>query len=418
MILLSNAVEHKRLCLPESPARGGVRVCVVLVDGFPRNKSMRNAVMIPTMVSWGRVLLAIVFLSACGEAPDTEIQSEESTPGDMPLSAPNEVIWPEGGELVYVSNEDSGDIYIISTESKQVVSTLNVGRRPRGIRVGPAGEKVYVALSGSPKCPPSLSDEDCAKKHTDKSKDGIAVVDINTAKLERVLPGGSDPEQFDLTADGRRLFVSNEDSNQATIVDIASGEVLRTIPVAREPEGVRVSPDGALVYVTGETDHDVTVLDGGSGDIIATIGVGLRPRDVIFSADGSRAFVSAEIAHSITVIDVNANDVVATIDLGESAKPVGMATTSDGKFLYVANGRGKTVSAIDLDTLEIIGTVEVGPRPWGIALTEDERFLYTANGPSDDVTVINAESMQVIARIDVGESPWGVAIGPNPRRTP
>lgn len=364
-------------------------------------------------------LFVASFLSGgCDRTPNDDIESQELATGDISVPAPNDVQWPSGGELVYVSNEDSGDISIISSVSNQVVTMMNVGRRPRGIRVGPAGEKVYVALSGSPKCPPSMSDEDCEKQLTDKSKDGIAVVDVLTMELERILPGGSDPEQFDLSADGRRLFISNEDSDQATIVDIETGTVLKTIPVAREPEGVRVSPDGKLVYVTGETDHDVTVLDADSGDVVATIGVGLRPRDAVFSADGLRAFVSAEVAHTISVIDVDKHKVITTIELDATAKPVGMAATSDGKILYVANGRGKTVSAIDLDTFEILASVEVGPRSWGIGLTEDERFLYTANGPSDDVTVVSTESMEVVAKIEVGESPWGVAIGPNPRNPP
>ena len=397
--------------------KAGLACARSLKDGFPRNKSLRNADLISTSVSYCRVLFAFVFLSACDNAPDTENRPEEAAAGEMSMPAPNEVKWPAGGELVYISNEDSGDISIISTVSNQVITTLNVGRRPRGIKVGRTGNKVFVALSGSPKCPPSMSDEDCGKQHTDKTEDGIAVIDVMTANLERVLPGGSDPEQFDLSLDGRRLFVSNEDSDQATIVDIASGEVLKTIAVGREPEGVRVSPDGTLVYVTSESDHAITVLDAESGTVIATIGVGLRPRDAIFTTDSLRAFVSAELAHSISVIDVSTHMVIATIELDATAKPVGMVATADDKLLYVANGRGKTVSAIDLDTFKVLGSVEVGPRTWGIGLTEDERFLYTANGPSNDVAVISTESMQVVARIEVGKSPWGVAIGPNPRRS-
>lgn len=362
------------------------------------------------------LIIGLLAVAACERAPQTSIDAEPpAAQVQMPHPEPA-LRWPKVGNLVYISNEDSGDISIISTESNELITTFDVGRRPRGIRVSEDGKKLFVALSGSPKCPPTMPDEECAKKVTDKSKDGIAVVDVLTTSVERILPGGSDPEQFDLSADGRRLFVSNEDSDQATMVDIASGEVLKTIAVAREPEGVRVSPDGALVYVTGETDHDVTVLDALDGRVLATIGVGLRPRDAVFTSDGSRAFVSAELAHSIAVVDVENHEVVATIELHETAKPVGMAVTADNQTLYVANGRGQTVSAVDLGTLEVVHTVEnVGPRPWGIGLTDDERFLYTANGPSDDVSVIDVESMQVIARIKVGETPWGVAIGPIPQ---
>ena len=362
-------------------------------------------------------LLVLSCLVGCEREPSQQNASLEPDVNETSPSQRAEIAWPADGDLIYVSNEDSGDISIIATATNQVVTTLEVGRRPRGIKVNGIGDKVFVALSGSPKCPPTMPDEECESLATDKSKDGIAVVDVRTARLERVLPGGSDPEQFDLNTDGRRLYVSNEDSNQATIVDIETGEILQIVDVGREPEGIRISPDGRVVYVTGETDHDVTVLDADNGAVIATIGVGLRPRDVVFAPDGSRAYVSSEIGHSIEVIDVKSHTVAAKIALDDAAKPVGMAIRSDGRRLYVANGRGQTVSEIDLESRQILRSVEVGPRAWGIVLSNDERFLYTANGPSDDVSVVDIETFTVIARVKVGDMPWGLALGPNPGRT-
>ena len=92
------------------------------------------------------------------------------------------------------------------------MATIPVGTRPRGVRISPDGKTVFVALSGSPKCPPTMPDEECEKLKSDKSKDGVAVVDVASRKVTRVLPGGSDPETFDISQDGSTLFVSNEDA--------------------------------------------------------------------------------------------------------------------------------------------------------------------------------------------------------------
>ena len=107
-----------------------------------------------------------------------------------------------------------------------MVGTIPVGTRPRGIRLSEDGRTVFVALSGSPRCPPTMPDEECEKLKADKTKDGIGVIDVATRKVTKVLPGGSDPEAFDISKDGTRLFVSNEDADTATIVDIASGKIL------------------------------------------------------------------------------------------------------------------------------------------------------------------------------------------------
>ena len=320
----------------------------------------------------------------------------------------------EPAELVYVTNEDAGTISIISTATRKVIGEVDVGTRPRGIEVSRDGERVYVALSGSPKCPPTLPDEECATLSADKTKDGIAVIDARQRAVLRILPGGSDPEEFDIDAMGDRLFVSNEDAGELSIVDLTTGRVLRTVAVGGEPEGVRLRPDRATVYVTSESDHAVHVVDTESGALLDTIPVGWRPRDSVFSADGSRAYVSSEHGGSVAVVDVATSDVLETIALPAGSLPMGLALAPDGERLYVANGRAQTVSVIDVTTSAVVAEVRVGARPWGIGLTSDGRFLYTANGSSNDVSVIDTASLNVVTTIRVGATPWGIAVGPAP----
>ncbi|WP_428099554.1 quinoprotein dehydrogenase-associated putative ABC transporter substrate-binding protein [Candidatus Rariloculus sp.] len=325
------------------------------------------------------------------------------------------VIAEAPAELVYVTNEDAGTISIISPATQTVIGEVQVGTRPRGVEVSGDGNLVYVALSGSPKCPPTMPDEECARLDVDKSKDGIGVIDARRGTVIEVLPGGSDPEEFDVDAAGTRLYVSNEDADQLSVVDLTTGEVLHTVEVGSEPEGVRLRPDGETVYVTSESDHAVTVVDARSAEVLGTITVGWRPRDSIFSADSARAYVSAEHGSSVAVVDVATSSVLETIALPPGSLPMGLVLSPDEQRLYVANGRARTVSVIELETSEVVAQVEVGARPWGVGLTADGRYLYTANGPSNDVSVIDTESLSVIATIPVGQTPWGIAIGPPPQ---
>ena len=52
-----------------------------------------------------------------------------------------------------------------------------------------------------------------------------------TRKLVRTITSGNDPEAFDLSPDGKRIYVSNEDAAEMTAIDIASG----SIPTAITP---------------------------------------------------------------------------------------------------------------------------------------------------------------------------------------
>src|SRR6478735_3186981 len=70
--------------------------------------------------------------------------------------------------LVYVSNERSGDVTIIDGATNEVLATVPVGKRPRGIHCSPDGKQVYIALSGSPRMGPGVDRE---RAQADKSAD-------------------------------------------------------------------------------------------------------------------------------------------------------------------------------------------------------------------------------------------------------
>ena len=146
---------------------------------------------------------------------------------------------------LFLTNETGADISVEALATQTVVATIPVGKRPRGIRVSPDGATLFVALSGSPIAPPGV-DEDTLPP-ADKKADGIGVVSVADLKLLRVLPAGSDPEQTALTADGRLLFVANEDTGQVTAVSVDDGTVMATVAVGGEPEGVERRPGGRVV---------------------------------------------------------------------------------------------------------------------------------------------------------------------------
>ena len=315
---------------------------------------------------------------------------------------------PKSAYLVYVSNEASGDMSVIDPAQPQAVARLPLGKRPRGIHAG--NGMIFVALSGSPAAPPGV--DESTLPPPDKSADGIAEFDPKQQKIVRKLPGGSDPEQFALSPDGKLMYVANEDAAGVSIVELAGGKVLATVPTGEEPEGVTLAPDGKSVYVTSEDEGTVSVLDLASNKVVKSIKVGRRPRAVAFLPDGSRGFVTNENSGFVSVLDCARGESVRTIELEAGMKPMGLAITRDGRTLYVSTGRGKKVVAIDTAAEKATGAVEVGDRPWGIALSPDEKLLFSANGPSNDVSVVDLGTKQVVRKIKVGERPWGVLVLP------
>lgn len=341
------------------------------------------------------LIASALLLSGCG------VEGHEAgNAGDSQASAP--------AYRIYVTNERSGDLSIIDSATLEVIATVPLGKRPRGIHASPDGQTIYVALSGSPIAGPGV--DESTLPPADKKADAIGVVDVRENKLVRLIPAGSDPEEFDLSKDGKLLYCSNEDVAQASILDIASGKVLATIPVGPEPEGVTTSPDGLHVFVTSEDAGTVAVIDTVAHKTIKTIPVGNRPRDVAFLPDGLTAYVTRENDGVISIVDVLKHQPIQTIELGTAGeiKPMAVILSPDATKAYVSSGRGKRVFIIDTATSMVTGSVEVGERPWGIALSPDGKFLFSANGPSNDVSVVDLARQLVIKKIKAGTGPWGV----------
>ena len=303
-----------------------------------------------------------------------------------------------GARLAIVTNEGSSDVSIIDTRTMQVIATIGLVARPRGVRVSPDGLYAYIAIS-----------DDAPAEESDA--DAIAAIDLSDARIVALHQVGSDPEQFALSPDGRLLYAANEDAGTATITDIESATVLRTLVVGIEPEGVAISPDGRWIYVTAETSNTVSVIDTRSNDVVANFLVDVRPRAAAFAPDGRRAYVTNEISGSLSVVDVPAHRVIRTVELaGGAAKPVSIAVAPDGGRVYVANGHANSISVVDPVALREVAVVPVGRRPWGVDISSDGAWIYTANGGSNDVTVIDARTLEVVGTVAVGERPWGVAL--------
>jgi YVTN family beta-propeller protein len=323
---------------------------------------------------------------------------------------------PPAGTMIYVSNETQGTVVLVNGETGAVEAKIPVGRRPRGIKLSRDGSQILVALSGSPIAGPGVDESKLPP--ADRSADGIGVVDLASRKLLRTYPSGQDPEAFDLSPDGKTLYVSNEETAEMSVVDLERGEVTRRVPVCEEPEGVTVSPDGGTVYVTCEAVNAVAAVDTKRLEVIARIPTAARPRTIAVTRDGSTLFVTGETAAAVSVVDAANHTVSATIQVTQPdvsagpPRPMGAVLSPDGKQLFVSNGRGKTVAVIDVATRTPTRIIEdVGTRPWGIDVSPDGRRLYTANGPSGDVSFIDVASGTVERRVNVGGSPWGVIVG-------
>jgi YVTN family beta-propeller protein len=322
--------------------------------------------------------------------------------------------YAEPGTLLFVTNERSGDLSVIDAAEGEVVATVPLGKRPRGIVLSPDRRALFIALSGSPiQGPPGSPRRDVGP--ADRSADGIGEVDVAERRLRRVIQAGTDPEQLAISPDGTHLYVANEDAGQLSIVSLPSGDVVARVPVGEEPEGVAVRPDGAEVYVASEETGEVAVIAASTHEVVARVPVGHRPRSIAFSPDGSRAYVTLENDGAIAEVDTGAHTRLRTIVLegsGETPRPrpMGITTSADGARIFVTSGSFGSLFEWSVSNDNRRRALPVGQRPWGLGLNRSGRRAYTANGPSNDVSIVDVDTWRVLARVAAGTGPWGLAV--------
>src|SRR6188768_2152479 len=233
--------------------------------------------------------VGITFAAGCGQP----------TPAPAPATTPAPA--PPSGPRLYVTDEPGGKLIVVDTSSGQIIETIAVGKRPRGVHLSRDGKQLLVALSGSPIAGPGVDESKLPPP--DRSADGIGIVDLTSHKVIKVLNGGPDPESFDISHDGSLIYASNEDAAEMSVIDVATATVKNRVKVGAEPEGVMLRPDGQVVYITCEGDNAVYAIDTASLKVIAKVPTGERPRAIVFTADSKIGFVGGENAGSVTVFD-------------------------------------------------------------------------------------------------------------------
>ncbi|MEC8148406.1 MAG: PQQ-dependent catabolism-associated beta-propeller protein [Pseudomonadota bacterium] len=297
------------------------------------------------------------------------------------------ISFAESLEYIIVTNEKSDTVSIVDIESFQIVKTIEIGDRPRGLGLSPDNSEIYVAVSGENK---------------------IKVIDPKTLEVTRNFYSGDDPESFAVHQNGL-IFISNEEVAEASVIDPKSGNMVAKIKVGIEPEGVSISPDGSTIVVTSESSNMAHFISNSDYTITKNVLVGSRPRASCFSRKGKFVFVTSEISGEIYKIQVSDGSIADKLSLpNEMAKPKDIILGGDGKTLYVAGGRANMIYVIDSDKMEVINTIGVGRRVWGLALSTSGQYLFTTDGLDHQISVIDTDNQSVKTTVKVGQFPWGV----------
>jgi YVTN family beta-propeller protein len=139
------------------------------------------------------------------------------------------------------------------------------------------------------------------------------------------------------------------------------------VPVGRGSEGFDVSPDGKEIWVANAQDATISVIDLGAKKVVATLAADVPSANRLkFTPDGRLVLVSS--GANLVVLDAATREVVKRIQVGHQGHGAGgVLVEPSGARAFVSCGPDNYVAVIDLRTLEMTGQIAAGNSPDGLA---------------------------------------------------
>ena len=341
--------------------------------------------------------------------------------------------------MAYVTNEDSDNISVINRQTGDVVASIMVGKKPRGIALSEGGDRlrVYVVNSGT---------------------NDISVIDPTTNKIVNEIPlrFGRGPEGIALvriSPEKEFLYVTNYESNSLSIVNAVTLQETDKVDVGIGPVAVAADPSVSVlsnarslslndiheleryrdsffnIYVANKNSNTVSILrmDNISGrkEEVITVDVEWNPIALAVDYIRGKVYVANHGSDKLSIIDIlevnrgNAAGAVGVINnVGTAVIGIVPDTIFDRVYLLrempgevmVIRTPARQNHSIRSELTPVMGMIPVGRFPRSIAIDPEIRKLYVVNRGSDTITVIDKTTKQLEQTIPVGRKPYGIAM--------
>ncbi len=238
-------------------------------------------------------------------------------------------------------------IGVVDLGAQKLTQTYQSGADPETFALSHDGRMLYV------------SNEDVGQ---------ISAVDLTTGKVRATVEVGSEPEGVAVSEDDRTVYVTCETSNSIYVVDARDMKVRAQIPTGKRPRAIYLESQTHRGYATDEFAAALTVFDTQDFKAVGAIALGdagvVRPMGIA-SADGRKLYVTTGRFGALLEVDPQTQRVVRSVEkVGQ--RPWGLALSHDGARAYTANGPSGDVSVIDVASGQVEARIAVGGSPWGI----------------------------------------------------
>lgn len=257
-----------------------------------------------------------------------------SLEGNVPVGGcPSNAIFDTGKGEVFVANFYSNNVSVVSVATDKVVANIPVGMMEQYTLYGdegtlPAANLLYDTARGEVFVLNELSDN-------------VSVISDTTNRVVATIAVGSSPSDIVYDPGNAELYVTNPGSNNVSVISDATNQVVATIPVPCYPaEDVYAGPRGEIFVMTQcglvSANGQVIVLSDATNTVIRHIEVTGYQYSIVYDPDTHQVLVTDIGYGELTVISVISNNVVGMVTEPGAFSGMEMLAFDTGKDEFFA----------------------------------------------------------------------------------
>ena len=212
---------------------------------------------------------------------------------------------------------------------------------------------------------------------------------------------------------GKRLFVAGLENGTLEVVDLNTGKWLRSIPGFKKPQGVLYVRELNKLFVASGDDAMLRVFKGDTLDLLDSIQLEPGPNRVAYDPHTKLVYVgyggkdAGKESGEVGIIDAKNDKHLG--DIKVSAHPSELLLNNAGTTLFVFISAANQLQVIDTRKRQVISTRKVSSeRPGDAAFDESNSRLMIGTRTPPEMIVMDSRSGKEIAHLATAEGMDGV----------
>src|SRR5687768_14194671 len=237
----------------------------------------------------------------------------------------------------------------------------------------------------------------------------ISVIDpllgFGGSKLLAMVLLKSPGDDWALTSNRSKLFVSMPSSNQVAVADTTTWKVVANVDTGPKPKRVVLQPDEKYLWVAD--DNGVTVIDTATLKVAKQIATGAGQHEIAFGADNKFAFVTNRDDGTLSIINVPQLKKLKDVRTGTLASSLSFSPLS--KALYVTNESDGSIAVVAAGSHKVLATIAAKPGIASVRFAPGGRWGFAPNPKQSLVYVFDASSNRMVHEQAIPDRPDQIA---------